>query len=306
VPFLPQLPRADPAEQMIPAALDGLPGLGFDAEGLCTIDLAAWSARRDRFTLEIEAALSTGQASAFEPSAAACRAFRPFLWEIENRKLPFAKVQLAGPATVRWVAKTSSGVPASEAPELDQQIFRLLLARALAMVKAVRRAGATPIIFLDEPGLYALNPSDVRHVVVLKELQVMIVALQNEGALVGLHCCSNTRWADLLGLGLDILSIDARLSLDAVLDEPRAVRRFLDLGGAFSLGLVPTDLGQEADPLELARAVETSFAAAMPDRPDALRQFMATPACGLAMRSVLEAERIFEQLRVARSGLLRR
>ncbi|MGZ3447789.1 MAG: hypothetical protein ACXU88_19045, partial [Myxococcaceae bacterium] len=72
-----------------------------------------------------------------------------------------------------------------------------------------------------------------------------------------------------------------------------------------SLGLVPTDLGQEANPEELARAAETSFAAALPDRPDALRQVVVTPACGLAMRSVLEAERIFEQLRVARSALLR-
>jgi hypothetical protein len=51
--------------------------------------------------------------------------------------------------------------------------------------------------------------------------------------------------------------------------------------------------------------VETSFAAALPDRPEALRHFVTTPACGLAMRSVLEAERIFEQLRVARSGLVR-
>ena len=56
---------------------------------------------------------------------------------------------------------------------------------------------------------------------------------------------------------------------------------------------------------ELARAVETSFAAALPDRPDALRQVVVTPACGLAMRTVLEAERIFAQLRAARSGLVR-
>jgi hypothetical protein len=51
--------------------------------------------------------------------------------------------------------------------------------------------------------------------------------------------------------------------------------------------------------------VETSFAAALPDRPEALRQVVVTPACGLAMRTVLEAERIFAQLRVARSGLVR-
>jgi methionine synthase II (cobalamin-independent) len=306
VPFLPQLPRADPAELMIPAALEGLPGMAFDSDGVCTVDLQAWAAKRDRFTLEIETALATGQLNAFEPTAVACRAFRPFLWEVENRKLPFAKVQLAGPATVRWVAKTSTGAPASDTPELDQQIFRLLLARALSLVKAVRRAAATPIIFLDEPGLYALDPRDARHLVVLKELQVMIVALQREGALVGLHCCSNTRWADLLGLGLDILSIDARLSLDAVLEEPGAFWNFLSGGSTLSLGIVPTDIATAYKLDELVDSVEASLRATAPKGiafEAVLSQMLLTPACGLGMRSVLDAERIIGEVRQAQRAI---
>jgi methionine synthase II (cobalamin-independent) len=306
VPFLPQLPRADPAELMIPAALEGLPGMAFDSDGVCTVDLQAWAAKRDRFTLEIETALATGQLNAFEPTSVACRAFRPFLWEIENRKLPFAKVQLAGPATVRWVAKTSTGAPASDTAELDQQIFRLLLARALSLVKAVRRAAATPIIFLDEPGLYALDPRDARHLVVLKELQVMIVALQREGALVGLHCCSNTRWADLLGLGLDILSIDARLSLDAVLEEPGAFWKFLSGGSTLALGIVPTDIATAYKLDELVDSVEASLRATAPKGiafEAVLSQMLLTPACGLGMRSVLDAERIVGEVRQAQRAM---
>ena len=148
-----------------------------------------------------------------------------------------------------------------------------------------RAAGATPVFYLDEPGLYALDTTDPTHLAVLTELRLLVAALRQQGALVGLHCCGNTRWSALLDLGIDLLSFDVRLSLDAVLEDSRAVRRFLDRGGAFSLGLVPTDLGQEANPEELARAVETSFEAALPDRPEALRHFVATPACGLAMRT---------------------
>jgi hypothetical protein len=306
VPFLPQLPRADSAELMIPEALEGLPGLSFDAEGVCTVDLEAWSPKRDRFTFEVETALASGQLAAFEPTAAACRAWRPFLWEIENRKLPFAKVQLAGPATVRWVAKTAGGAPASETAELDQQIFRLLLARALAMVKAVRRAAATPIIFLDEPGLYALDSRDVRHMVVLKELQVLIVALQREGALVGLHCCSNTRWSELLALGLDILSLDARLSLDAVLEDAGAFWKFLAGGSTLSLGIVPTDLATAYHLNELVDSVEASLRATAPKGiafDAVLSQMLLTPACGLGMRSVPDAERIVSEVRQAQRAL---
>jgi hypothetical protein len=288
---------------MIPAALEGLPGLSYDAEGVCTVDLAAWQHARDRFTLQIESALSSGNLQALEPGG---RAYRPFLWEIENRKTPFAKVQLAGPATVRWVAKTSAGTAASETPELDQQIFRLLLARALALVKAMRRAGATPILFLDEPGLYALQADNVRHLLVLKELSMLVVAAQREGALVGVHCCSNTRWSALLALGLDILSIDARLSLDAVLEDARAFWAFMAGGSTLSLGIVPTDLATTYALPELVDSVEASFRATAPrgvSFEGLLAQMLLTPACGLGMRSVQDAERIVAEVRDAQRRL---
>ncbi len=308
VPFLPQLPASDPQELMIPAALEGLPGLSWDPEGVCTVDVEVWQKQRDRVTLQIEAALQSGQLGAYEPSAAACRSFRPFLWEIEHRKLPFAKVQLAGPATVRWVARTSSGQPASEVPELDQQIFRLLLARSLALVKAVRRAGATPLFFLDEPGLYALDRRNLRHVLVLQELKMLVMAAQREGAVVGLHCCSNTDWRAVLELGLDVLSIDARLSLDAVLEERDLWLRFLAEGSTLALGIVPTDLKSAYQLDELVESVEASLRATTPASMPfeaVLAGMLLTPACGLGMRTVKDAERIVNEVRQAQRKLRR-
>jgi hypothetical protein len=203
---------------------------------------------------------------------------------------------------VRWVARLDDGQPASEIPALDQQIFRLLLARTTALVRAVRKANATPVIFLDEPGLYALNLKDVRHRVVEQELKMMVVALQREGALVGLHCCSNTDWRAVLELGLDILSIDARLSLDAVLDERAAFWRFLADGSTLCLGIVPTDLKSAYVLGELVESVEASLRATTPREMSfegVLARLLLSPACGLGMRSVLDAERIIEEVRKA-------
>jgi hypothetical protein len=304
--FLPQLPAQNPSELMIPAALEGLPGMTFDAEGVCTIALKTWEAQSASFGARLEAALSSGNLTEFEPTPAACRAFKPFLWEVENRKLPFAKVQLAGPATVRWVARLDDGKPASSVPALDQQIFRLSLARTTAMVKAVRRANAQPVIFLDEPGLYALDLKDLRHRVVHQELKMLVVALQREGALVGLHCCSNTDWRAVLELGLDILSIDARLSLDAVLEERAAFWRFLADGSTLSLGIVPTDLKSAYVLKELVESVEASLRATTPagmSFEGALARMLLSPACGLGMRSVRDAERILEEVRQAQRML---
>src|SRR5579871_3296938 len=91
IPYLPQLPTGYPGEFMIPEALDGLPGLSVDSEGTCTIAFAKWEAEQAAFGARLEAALGAGDTSGFEPSPQACRAWKPFLWEVEHRKLALAK-----------------------------------------------------------------------------------------------------------------------------------------------------------------------------------------------------------------------
>lgn len=306
VPFLPQLPAGNASELMIPQALAGLPGLSFDAEGLCTVDLPTWEREGEAFRARVEAGLTSLELGPWEPPAQSCRAWQPFLWEIEHRKLPFAKVQLAGPATVRAVARTSAGQPTSGVPALDQSIFRLLTARTLAMARAVRRAGATPIVFLDEPGLYLFSRADVRGVMQAQELRMLVAALQAQGALVGLHCCSNTDWGLVLDLGLDVVSLDARLSLDAVLEDQAAFWRFLAQGSTLSLGIVPTDLKSTWSLDELVESVEASLRATTPrgmSFEGVLARCLLTPACGLGMRTVRDAEEIVDQVRRAQRRL---
>ncbi|XXF79842.1 hypothetical protein P2318_08830 [Myxococcaceae bacterium GXIMD 01537] len=306
IPFLPQLPVGRPGELMIPAALEGLPGLRFDEEGLCTVDLAAWEAGREDFRARLEAALASGALEAYEPTPEGCRAWRPFLWEVEHRNLAFAKAQLAGPFTVRSVARTSTGASALEVPGLEQDIFRLVMARSLAMVKALRRAGTTPLFFLDEPGLYALERTRAQHLLAVQELKLLILALQREGALVGVHCCGNTDWSVLLDAQPDLLSLDVRLSLDAMLEEREALGRFLDAGATLSLGIIPTDIASTYEVAELADSVEASLKAGLPRGwrfPRVVSTVLLTPACGLAMRSVADAERILGELKQAQRRL---
>jgi hypothetical protein len=308
VPYVPQLPIGHPTEFMIAGALEGVPGLIVDGEGMCQVELAAWRAGRDAFTEKLGRALRDDKAlEELQPSPEACRAWRPFLWEVEQRKLAFAKSQLAGPLTVRWVAKADDGRVLADVPELDQEIYRLLLAKSLAMVKALRKANTTPVFYLDEPGLYALDPRDARHVLALQELKLLAKALQREGALVGIHFCGNTDWSHVLSLGFDLISLDVRLSLDALLEEDAAVRGFLEAGGAFSYGIIPTDLGQEFDVRELVDALETSVRSALPGAlaERALDRCLLTPACGLAMRTVADSEEVMAQLKDARNLLAR-
>jgi hypothetical protein len=301
IPAAPQLPQRDSAEYMVPQALEGLHGLRADAEGNAELDLGDW--RRAAATLDarLDRALERDDGvQRFLPSSATWQALRPFLWEVEQRKLRFAKVQLAGPFTLRWVLRTTRGEPLAAAPEgkaIERQIFRLVLARALALARRLRETGARPVIFLDEPGLYAFDRRDPQHLVSLQELRVVVLALRREGAVVGVHCCGNTEWGPLLGLGWDVVSIDARLSLEALLATGAAFEKFQAAGGVLSLGVVPTDLSAPDDLDAVLRDARERL------RPEALGRCLLTPACGLALRSVQDAERIFSELRRAQQEL---
>src|SRR5262249_12074365 len=99
-------------------------------------------------------------------------------------------------------------------------------------------------------------------------------------------------WGLLLGLGWDLVSLDAQLSLGPVLASG-AFEKFHAGGGALSLGIVPTDLDEPGVAADLVAEVKSRLPA------EALQRALLTPACGLALRSVPDAERIFEELRTA-------
>jgi hypothetical protein len=310
IPYLPQLSSRDPGERLVPMALDGLPGLEWDAEGRCTVQLKEWRREAKAFEKRLDRALQKGELAPFEPQATSCRAWKPFLWELRERSVRLAKAQLGGPVTCVWAVRTDDGRRALDESELGGQIYRLVLARALAMARAISAADAAPILFFDEPGLVSLEPRHPQHLLRLQELRLAVLALSKENARPGLHCCGNTKWSALLGLGLSYLSIDARLSLDSVLEESRAFDSFLVEGGRLALGIVPTDVGSSAEQaVEIARGVLASLQRSEPGE-KVLGQCLVTPACGLALRSVADTERVFSELQrgqaTLRAGLAQR
>ena len=309
VPFLPQIPIRNPWEYMIAQALEGLPGLQVERDGEVKLGFDVWKTRAEAFQKRLDEALADPANDAFEsfePSAASSSCWQPFVWELSERGVRRAKVQIAGPLTSQWALRLQDGTPADRHPDLTRQIFRLVLARGIAMIRRLKSAGASPVLYLDEPGLYAFSASNPRHLVALQELKLLVQSLRKEGAQVGVHCCSDTDWSAVLGLGIDYLSIDAGLSLRGLLQVryEQSLTQFLERGGNLSLGVIPTSRLASYAPsahsilADLLEAFASSPAWA--GKPEAVKRILRgalfTPACGLALSTIADAELVLNVL----------
>lgn len=329
VPFLPQIPIRNPWEFMIPQALEGLPGLELDDDGAVALNVAVWETRQAHFEDRLNAAIRelelpmdrpTPALEGFEPSAATSSTWQAFAWELEERReggkpsFATAKIQIAGPLTTQWVLRTKAGEPIGA--QVQAQISKLLLARVSAMARRLRTASITPLVFLDEPGMYAFSPELPKHRVALQELKLIVRALKNQGAQVGVHCCGNTHWPSLLESGIDWLSIDVLLSLDSALEQHRpAFETFLDGGGRLSLGVIPTGRASlvhsftheyvEQMVLGILRKhwKAESESAGTGYVKKVLAESLYTPACGLALLTPADAEYALELLQAVTQGL---
>jgi hypothetical protein len=303
IPCLPALPRRSVGELLVPQGLFGLPGLTMDQAGNCTVDVADWRKGRLAFQKTLTRAIDgAGQTSRLELADETCSAWKPFLLELSARKTQLAKIQLVGPLTACRAVVLSDGRALVADLPIANQVFQLLAARAFAMIRAVQACGTRPIFFFDEPGLTGLPLGAARNLMGLQELRVAILALRRAGALVGLHCCGETQWERILPLGLNFLSVDVALSLSSLLRRHDDLASFLGSGGRLALGIIPTS-GEAAGPVaaELAEALVQALAPA--GQLGLLRTALLTPACGLALQTIPEAEATLAALKEAQSAL---
>ncbi len=302
IPYLPQIPMRNPWEFMIPQALDGLPGMQLEQGGLVSLPADLWRSQSHILEKRLERAFATENFADFEPSGSTSSGWRPFLWELEEKAHSIAKIQIAGPFTSQWAIQIKSGSPGDCYPELSNQVYRLVLARSLAMVKRLVANEIHPFLLIDEPGLYTYSHQNPQHLAALRELKIMVQSLQKAGATVGIHCCGNTDWSALMSLGIDLLSLDTSLSLQAALGEVHrpALENWLQSGGRFSLGVIPTSANgpMETEMLvqNLIQTLQSAWIGPAGYADSILQNALLTPACGLALQSIPEAEWVLENL----------
>jgi methionine synthase II (cobalamin-independent) len=276
LPAAPSLPRRSATEGMIAQAAWGITGVSVLSDGSLLVDEAA---------VDPETPLGDPTVDG-EPFVA----LRAFLSAIEGRVAPF-KLQLTGPVTL-GLALHAVGVSTDRAFGVARLAVTARIRSALHLARQVA-PGATPVMFLDEPGLRAaLDPDFPVDLDDALDLVSSAMAVIEESAIAGLHCCGQADWQAVLQAGPQILSLPVGTG---AIDHAGALAGFLERGGWIAWGAVPTDgpLIESADVLWRRLRTEWDMLAAGGCDPVLLReQAIMTPACGLVGFDPFQAEQV--------------
>jgi hypothetical protein len=229
-----------------------------------------------------------------------------------GKKYPFIKVHTTGPCSFAL-----SAVDENKRAIYYNEEFRDIIVKALSLkcrwqIKKFSQFAEKVICFIDEPILSAFGSST--YVTVQRDDVVAIIAevvgaINDAGALAGVHCCGNTDWSILIDAGVDIVNLDAYGFGETIALYPGAVKGFFDRGGVIAWGIIPTSEAVHSETVEglvsrwIKLADNLAQKAGIDKRLIASRS-MLTPSCGTGSLAVTDAERVFEML-AGVSGALR-
>jgi hypothetical protein len=275
LPAIPSLPRRSPHETMLGQAVVGVRGVRITSDGGLDVDPRRMDATA-KITPDLDHEAFAGM--------------RAFLQVARGRTSP-VKWQFTGPVTL-GLALTRNGVPASLAFDVAIRAVRVHLR---AVHKAVSEAMpfAHQVVVLDEPGMTAvLCPGFPVPPDSAIDLVSGALAAVEQTATAGVHCCGDGDWAALLATGPGLASMPVSSDLVAVAGYLAA---FLERGGLVAWGVIPTDrpVGTNADRhwRELTD-LWCQLVAAGCDPVRLRRQSLVTPACGLGLHDLSQADRV--------------
>ncbi len=296
IPFWPQFPRISFKEFMIPQYAEGLPFLRMDAE-----KEMIWVDRNGSDELErfYESCTTESRIAISEDHAQGLHAL---LRMIKGRRFACLKGHVTGPLTFTLGLKDVNGKALYFDEEFREISLMLLQAKTRWQIDMLRQHAEKVIIFVDEPILSALGSSSYLGVSpeeTLRLLREVAATIKDEGGIAGIHCCGNADWPMVMQSGADIVNFDAYDYLDTLALYHEECRNFLEQGGFFAWGIVPTSdaiVGENPDSLrDRFRQGIRKLSEHIP-RDLLLSRMLITPSCGTGSRSVDEAVKIFQLL----------
>lgn len=278
LPAVPQLPRRSPLEGMVAQAARGIVGVRVTPDGTLVVDPAA-----------LDPAAPTQPT--FDGSSHA--GLLAFLSLAAGRTDP-VKLQLTGPITLALAF-----LYAGAAPDVALGVaVAAVRAEGTALLALCRRRlpDAPFLVFLDEPGLVGSGALElgIEGEAVVDVLSSALAVVEDD-ATTGIHCCGPTDWRIPSTAGATVLSVP--VDHLPVMASATAISAHLERGGWIAWGVVPTHEPLGDDPDRLWRRLSSLWCELVQVGCDPVQlrtQALVTPACGLAGHGVSQAARAME------------
>jgi hypothetical protein len=234
IPFWPQLPHVSYYEDMYVQASEHFPGILLDLENR-TLRFS-----HEKFGLELEETLSHfEEPDYFDISPEFSAVYHRFL-ELELSDRPAIRGQIEGPISFGFNVQDEAGRPIIFDDTVRPFLLEFMAKRVNAQLTRLKEKNTNAFMFVDEPGLQFLFSAMAGYgdQAGRTDMEYFFSMIERPR---GVHLCGNPDWDFLLGLDLDILSLDVYTNGEVFSAYHKSIQKFLDRGGVLSWGIVPTN-----------------------------------------------------------------
>jgi len=237
----------------------------------------------------------------FEEEAAT--GFYAFLHKIKEDKgrAQFLKGQIVGPLSAGLNLVDAKSRLVYYEPQLRDVLVKTLALQAKWQIAQLKKWVAGTIIFVDDPGIYAVGVStyiSLKREEVVESLREIADTIKLSGAIAGAHACAGVDWSIFLEAGYEVLALDAYSYFNSLLGHLEQLHTFLKAGGILGLGVVPTSskiTNETEESLYRLLEEEIAILAAKGIEEELLfRQLLLVPSCGTGILEEEEAKRVYD------------
>jgi len=234
IPFWPQLPHVSYTEDMYVQAAEHFPGILLDMENR-TLRFSM-----EKFILEFEETMAHfDEPEYFDIGKEYSVVYHRFL-EMDFSDRPAIRGQLEGPISFGLNVVDQDKKPILFDDTIRPFMFEFMSRRINVQLERLKKLNSNAFMFVDEPGLQFLFSalSGYDSTKAKNEMEEFFAMIQRPR---GVHLCGNPDWDFLLGLDLDILSLDIYQNGEVFSSYSESIKKFLDRGGVIAWGIVPTN-----------------------------------------------------------------
>jgi hypothetical protein len=234
VPFWPQLPLVNYFEDMYVQASEHFPGILLDLEKR-TLRFSM-----EKFVAEFEETMAHfDEPEYFDISEEYSVVYHKFL-KMDFSDRPAIRGQMEGPVSFGFNVVDQDDRPIIFNDTVRPFLMEFMAKRVNAQLHRLEKLNPNVFMFIDEPGLQFLFSAMAGYgdIAAREDMENFFAMIDRPR---GIHLCGNPDWDFLLGLDMDVLSLDVYSNGEVFTQYAGSIWKFLDRGGSLVWGIVPAN-----------------------------------------------------------------